>query len=63
MGYPTLCCQSVATLGRVIIANLEGLIKQIRLAYVHFSSHTTAPLWSMYISLLPFATKANSARP
>ena len=30
MGYLTLCCQSVATLGRVFIANCEGKIKQIR---------------------------------
>ena len=51
MGYPTLCCQSVATLGRAIIAKLVPKIKQIRLAYVHFSSHTTAPLWLVLISL------------
>jgi len=56
MGYPTLCCQSVATLGRAIIANQDEEIKQIRLTYNHFFAHATAPLWSMHISLLDLAS-------
>ena len=51
MGYLTLCCQSVATLGRIIIANLEGIIKQIRLAL--FCKHSNIFTGSVPKSLDP----------
>ena len=33
MGYPTLCCQSVATFGTLSISECDTKIKHIRLFY------------------------------